>query len=456
MTRSRRLSALTLVLVVAAAAAGAGRAVDSLPVWGTVPSPNRGELENALLGISIVSSDDVWAVGEYNSGVPPTATGRRTLVEHWNGNEWRLVDSPNPVWEGLDLAKLEAVDAVSPSFVWAVGHADDFGSLRSTTLIERWDGTRWRIVRSPNPAGADQPNALYDVVALGPGPGEALAVGGTGFPARALTLRWNGRRWRNVANSCGVALRGVTAVSPTEVWAVGDNTICRYDGVRWTVVPSAQPRPGFNEIYQLDGISAAASDDVWAVGSRGFPRGEHVDHQSFAEHWDGTQWTAFFALEGVAMSDVQALARTDAWSVGTHGAGPLILHWDGSSWGAVPTPPANRSGRLNAIDAFGSTVLWAAGAFFDREFNQRTLIEQAPSTSQGQIVGDTNVAFATVSWFGPASGSTETNAFGEYAAPGLPAGTYTVVVALPGCDPASATVEVVAGATTSQDFQVNC
>src|SRR5439155_6620904 len=112
----------------------------SLPVWGTVASPNQGSRENVLAGVSIVSPSDVWMVGEYNPGLPPTVTGRRTLAEHWDGSTVQIVPSPNATWSGVDKSTLADVAAIAPADVWAVGYAEDFGSLKSTTLIEHWDG----------------------------------------------------------------------------------------------------------------------------------------------------------------------------------------------------------------------------------------------------------------------------------------------------------------------------
>lgn len=61
-----------------------------------------------------------------------------------------------------------------------------------------------------------------------------------------------------------------------------------------------------------------------------------------------------------------------------------------------------------------------------------------------------------MTWIGPESGSTETDSFGDYAAPGLLAGSYTFVVSYSGCRPDSAKVEVSAGASTVQDFHLQC
>src|SRR5689334_7239646 len=143
-----------------------GPRLPTTAAWGVLTSPNRGNLEKELKGITTVSATDAWAVGEYNPGVPPTVTGRRTLIEHFDGNTWTLTPSPNPSWSGMDLATLEDTDAATATDVWAVGYSEDFGSLRLNTLAEHWDGTRWSIVPSPNPAGKSQPNQLFGVAVV--------------------------------------------------------------------------------------------------------------------------------------------------------------------------------------------------------------------------------------------------------------------------------------------------
>lgn len=43
----------------------------------------------------------------------------RTLSEHWDGNAWSLVDSPNPVTD--ESNHFWAIAAAAPTAVWAVG-----------------------------------------------------------------------------------------------------------------------------------------------------------------------------------------------------------------------------------------------------------------------------------------------------------------------------------------------
>jgi hypothetical protein len=90
------------------------------------------------------------------------------------------------------------------------------------------------------------------------------------------------------------------------------------------------------------------------------------------------------------------------------------------------------------------------------DYSTRTLIVQAPSETEGAVVGDSNVGGASITWIGPEEGSTETDPFGEYQVGGLLAGTYTFVASEAGCDPDVAEVTVIAGQTIVQNFQIGC
>jgi hypothetical protein len=418
--------------------------------WGALSSPNRGTKENELAGLAVIASDDIWAVGRYNSGRPPTATGRDTLALHWDGTAWVAVPTPNPTWSGADFFTLEDAAAVSPTEVWSVGYAEDFASLKSTTLVERWNGSRWTIIPSPNPGGSNLPNTLSSVAAAASN--DVWAVGGVGYPERSLILRYNGTRWRPVRNGCGVPLNGVDIVSSTDIWAVGSSTTCHFDGKTWAVIPSPQPRGQYSEIaYILTDVAGVGPDDVWVSGYRVIEQGEYLSYQSITEHWNGTAWTLTTDVDGQSLHGIEALAANDVWAVGTDGIRGIVLHFDGIGWNLVPSPTPGNSGSLADIEAESADHLWAAGTALGK-----TLILEAPSRLEGTVIGDTNVAGATVSWFGPESGSVETDVGGEFAIAGLTAGSYDLIATYAGCNPAIAEVVVEAGLTVQKDLALHC
>ena len=129
--------------------------------WARVPSPNAdsSEANNDLLSIAPIATDDVWAVG---------VRGLRTLTMHWDGVAWSVVPSPTPGGN----ADLAGVVAVAPDDVWAVGGRVDRQENAIQTLVEHWDGTAWSVVDSGNKGPSD--NHLWAVTAA---PGRMIAVG---------------------------------------------------------------------------------------------------------------------------------------------------------------------------------------------------------------------------------------------------------------------------------------
>ena len=94
-----------------------------------------------LFGASALSPKNVWVVGDQEG----TNGKFETLVEHWDGTAWSVVPSPDP---GAAGNHLYAIDAVSPSNVWAVGQ-ELTGQVPDLGLVEDWNGVKWSVVRSP-------------------------------------------------------------------------------------------------------------------------------------------------------------------------------------------------------------------------------------------------------------------------------------------------------------------
>jgi hypothetical protein len=191
------------------------------------------------------------------------------LIEHWNGTSWSLVSTPT-----LSRSSgLSAVTAVAANDVWAVG----FTSNSSDSLVEQWDGTSWSVVSSPAFTGAGTLNGIS-----ADGSNDVWAVGG------AAVLHWNGQTWSQVTAPPAVGLSAVTALSPTNAWAVGSQRLSdtrvrvqveHWDGTSWGIFLNPDPGTSFSTLY---GIAAVSASDIWAVGE--------VFGQTLTEHWDGKSW----------------------------------------------------------------------------------------------------------------------------------------------------------------------
>jgi hypothetical protein len=197
----------------------------------------------------------------------------------------------------------------------------------------------------------------------------------------------------------------------------------------------------------------AAHDDVWAVGNEASTCGEgQICFSGMIQHWNGTKWLVD-DFAGETLRGVHAVTPTDVYAVGL-GYGPVIVRYDGTDWANVPVPDLDPSyGDLDDVEATSSDDLWAVGNLAP---GPKTLALHAPSATSGAVEGGTHVAGALVSWFGPETGSVETDVFGAYQAGGLTAGTYTFTATYAGCDPDVARVQIIAGTTIVQDFRLGC
>lgn len=237
--------------------------------WSRVPTPNRASIHNYLTAVTAVSSTDVWAVGFTQA---PHASTERTLIEHWDGSSWSIVESPNP-GPKLDENELLAVDALAPNDIWAVGYYRGSTDLNDHTLIEHWDGASWSIVGSPD---ADVNNKLYGVGTVGASDVWAVGESFDVNPGSTLIEHWNGSAWSVVpspAPGSSSVLRAVAAVSSGDVWALGgtaevgifptDTLAEHWNGSAWSVAPTP-PSPDSNDSF--NGAGAISSNDVWGVG----------------------------------------------------------------------------------------------------------------------------------------------------------------------------------------------
>ena len=157
-------------------------------VWSVVGSPNPDPYVNVLHAVGGVAGNDLWAVGRMGRNKADTgiAPGTRTLAMHWDRARWSTVSTPNTG----DQDSLTGVAATGPSAVTAVGTFQDVTSGLDRTLGERWNGSSWTTLATPNVGAADN---LLKAAAAVPGTSCVWAVGERltpgGGPTQTLTLR---------------------------------------------------------------------------------------------------------------------------------------------------------------------------------------------------------------------------------------------------------------------------
>ena len=218
--------------------------------WAVVPRPNvNAQLFNSLIAVTALTPNLAFAVGQGN--------GNETMVQRWDGKLWKIVSSPNaPDTRQLGWNCLSGVAATSAKSLCAVGtYTPEEKPWAETLILESQVIDQWRIIAHPPFAGVQEldRHELYGV-ALDPA-GGAWAAG-------------------------NVMIAGNVNVSHPLV-------LHRDKGGPWTVMTD-KPK---GSAGGLAGVTAVTKSDVWAVGWYHDPNFKWPF--CLLEHWDGNNWRSF-------------------------------------------------------------------------------------------------------------------------------------------------------------------
>src|SRR6266545_4118834 len=191
-------------------------------IWSVRTTPNRGGLTNSLYAVTAGSASSLWAVGSWYD---VSLAAGRTLALHGDGTGWSTVSTPNAT---TGYNELVAVDASSSTNAWAVGYSAPAGGGSRRAISMRWNGTAWSEVATPPVGGVGGNNLFYSVTALSGNQVWAAGYTSTANGPQPLVERWNGTAWSVESTPVlplGGTAGGVSAVagSPT-VWVAGTRT----------------------------------------------------------------------------------------------------------------------------------------------------------------------------------------------------------------------------------------
>jgi hypothetical protein len=286
---------------------------------------------------------DVWA----GSGSAFAVTDAGHLV---TGNPWSVV--------GTTDATMAAVWGTSPTNVYMCGLGG---------RIRRFDGTQ--IINQTS-------NTSNDLLAMdGRAANDIYAVGANGTIAH-----YDGGNW-SVTQIGTQELHDVWANPTGDVWAVGNTTVLRFDGI-WQAMTPLPPSTA-----ELGVIWGSSDDDVYVTAWNGG-----------LYHWDGKAWSlvdlglaTVLGVWGSSANDVivtgwgrilhfngstwQSEDVSEHLLFRLHGTGPnnvfaagegsFIAHYDGGQWSSqlsqlAPVSPTQRIGEYNGIASLGgrSYAVW--------------------------------------------------------------------------------------------------
>ena len=316
--------------------------------------------------------------------------------------------------------------AISPTDVWAVGAYGDTNFGPDKTLAMRWNGSGWSQVPTNNTGPSND-----DIWGVATVPGAAAAndnvwtagdyTDGSNVEHVEAALwatpgAWAYQHPANISGGNNVLL-GVTAITASNVWAVGyyrvsngdpnamppippspaQTLIGHWDGANFTT--AAGPQVSGTSSDRLVSVSASGPNDVWAVGRSS--DGGFINNLIL--HYNGTTWSITPSPNvGLGATNtlysVKALSPTLAYAVGNHIdvstglSDTLIEKWDGVSWGVVasPNPIAGDDNYLFSVSALSSTSIWAGGASYATNASQTptaTMAEHWDGTSWKAVAG---------------------------------------------------------------------
>jgi hypothetical protein len=288
-----------------------------------------------------------------------------------------IFPSPNPSTN----AKLWSVAALTRNNAWAVGTwADGHGAH---DLIEHWDGHTWRIISAPSPGGT----GLVSITAITPS--NLWAVGS------GRSLHFDGHFWRPIPVPAGLIMTDV-ASSPTGVVravaldAQGAPRVLFPTASGWQTMASSPTItiPGACDPDLFYNLAVLSPSDIWAVGST-YSRGGCA----YTSHWNGTSWTQVATPSipnNVTLNSVSARGTHDVWAAGTSSQEDaqsgwtlersIALHWDGVSWKQIATGDQNGS-HLNSISATPQGVWAVGGEIIQGGLENRLVIKRFNGTS---------------------------------------------------------------------------
>jgi hypothetical protein len=253
----------------------------------------------------------------------------------------------------------------------------------------------WQIVASPNPTVNDGFATLTAV-----SPTDIWAVGSdtnqnsSGMLSATMIANYNGSSWQvvpspNPSGSRYNYLNGVSATSASDIWAVGSDYVSK--GTKYAIIyPTIEHYNGSawslvtsaepTQVGVLEGVAAVTPADVWAVGSG---RNSAGVSGSMIQHWDGASWTEVSSpVTGVTLTSVTATSATDVWAVGYTASAGVAMHYDGTSWTTSTLPaPSGGGWQLSSVSADAAGDVWAAGYVNGSGSAQHPIVEHFDGTS---------------------------------------------------------------------------
>jgi hypothetical protein len=280
-----------------------------------------------------------------------------------------------PATRQVLLDQLASVSCPARHWCVAVGVAQDGRTGQQMMLAERWNGLSWSVMPLPTPTSG----ALAGVSCTSARACTAVGMSSIG----PLAERWNGHRWHTqpivTADSGGVPLAGVSCGGKASCTAVGyagslgvtaRTLAARWDGHTWALQPTPPIGDPGSDLFS---VSCPSASVCTAVGDFLGQSDEGPGSSPLAMRWQAGGWSiqptpdsgaatgnVTTGLTGVSCPVAGACTAVGESVFG----GPLVVHWDGTTWRRQQIPGAKTLPPLTAVSCPAATACTAVGGHF--------------------------------------------------------------------------------------------
>jgi len=308
-----------------------------------------GSQEETAYSVVLDNDGNVYVAGETTSENFYTSPGAYQedfagifgpdcFVRKFDGNLQNILASTYLGGDDLDIPYSMVLDGRRN--VYLAGHTQSFNFPTTPGAYDTIPETPGALVVRDSFVSKLDSN-LQDLLA-------STYLGGTHYDsAKAITIR----------SVTGDYFQAVWGSSATDVYAVSDSTIYRYEGNNWSEERYYKLRE------MLCGVWGSSATDVYVVG------GNSIYNEYRVLHYDGSAWSLLRWGSGWHYRGVWGSSATDVFVVG--GSNPflqesaIVAHYDGSSWSVTELArPGNDVHILYGVGAVQPQMfmLWVHGA----------------------------------------------------------------------------------------------
>ncbi len=283
-----------------------------------------------LYGAACPSSTECIAVGNVGIGTDGQEGQASAFAEEMTGSTWAAMTTPDP--SGAEYVKLTGVACTSATVCTAVGYSEPTAGSAATAFAERLSGSTWSLQVTAVPAGATA-TSLEGVSCASAS--VCNAVGSyvdAGGATETLIERWNGKKWRvstspNVTGAASDHLLGVSCSNTSTCVATGyseasdgaeSSLAATLSSSTWTLATTPDIASAFYNV--LTGVTCPSTSDCIASG---YSTTDNGDTTRLAQ-WNGTSWSFVNSgrIAGDFATGLNDVACTSATFCVSAGSGP--------------------------------------------------------------------------------------------------------------------------------------